>query len=533
LSSGLTIIDWGILAGYVLFMLALGVWSSLGQKESKDYFLGGGKMSSTLVGISLFATLISTISFLSVPGEMLGNGPVFLASFLTIPIAYVVVGYILIPVYMRQRVTSAYELLEARLGRSVRTLGALMFIALRVIWMSLLTYLSARALVTVMGVDTAYLPWVTTGVGLIAVTYSSVGGMRAVVITDTIQFCLLVLGALLTIALITWHLGGVGAWWPNGWADQWDAQPIASLDPTTRVTVVGMLISGLVWRIATAGGDQTAVQRFMSTEDAKAARRSYLITCIAGAITPVILGTVGLCLMAWYRVHPGLLLEGETLKSAADDLFPRFIASELPPGVTGLVLAGMFAAAMSSIDSGVNSITAVVTRDLLPGRSHPSRDDAGATDAATSRWGLVGTRLLAGGIGVAVVIGSIFTQYVPGNFFGMTQRSSNLLTTPIFALFVLALFVPFATTAGALVGAAYGVGTAVMIAFSDVLYGGPRLSFEWMGIASLTVNLLVAVVVSPFTSQQAPRARRVVIVVLALVMLAGIMYAPALWISFN
>jgi len=229
-----------------------------------------------LIGISLFVTLLSTISYLAKPGEVLGKGPVIMTSLLGYPVAYYVVGYGLLPVYMRQRVTSAYELLEARLGLGARLLGGTMFIALRLVWMSLLVYLAAKAMTVMMGVDERWIPVVVLITGFVAVIYTSVGGLQAVVVTDLLQFLLLLSGALLVIAMVTFEMGGF-SWFPTRWHPQWDTQPIFSFDPRTRVTVVGTLFMIGRWVICTAGGDQTSVQRFMATRDATSARRAYAI----------------------------------------------------------------------------------------------------------------------------------------------------------------------------------------------------------------------------------------------------------------
>lgn len=141
-------------------------------------------MNPLLIGISLFVTLLSTISYLSKPGEMLGKGPVLLTSLIVFPFVYYVIGYGLLPVYMKNRVTSAYELLESRLGLGARLLGATMFIALRLVWMSLLVYLAARAMTVMIGVDEGWISMIVLVTGFVAVIYTSVGGLRAVVVTD-------------------------------------------------------------------------------------------------------------------------------------------------------------------------------------------------------------------------------------------------------------------------------------------------------------------------------------------------------------
>ncbi|MDP7276035.1 MAG: hypothetical protein QF363_11195, partial [Planctomycetaceae bacterium] len=192
---GLQPLDWGLVIVYAASTIGLGLYFSRKQRSMQEYFTGGGNMNPLLIGVSLFATLLSTISYLSVPGEASGKGPVNLLAMLSLPFVFYVVGRLMLPVYMEYRVTSAYELLERKLGLSVRLLGATMFLALRLVWMTLLVYLAAEAMVVMMGIDPKWIPLVVGVTGLVAVIYTSLGGLQAVVITDFMQTLLLFGGA--------------------------------------------------------------------------------------------------------------------------------------------------------------------------------------------------------------------------------------------------------------------------------------------------------------------------------------------------
>ena len=157
MSEGLHWIDGIIIGAYVLGMLALGWYYSRKRATADEYFTGGRAMNPFLIGISLFATLLSTISYLSKPGEIVKNGPYILTAVVSIPIAFFVVGYWLIPVFMKFRLTSAYELLEKKLGISSRLLGASMFILLRLMWMSVLLNFAAGALLVMLEMDREWL----------------------------------------------------------------------------------------------------------------------------------------------------------------------------------------------------------------------------------------------------------------------------------------------------------------------------------------------------------------------------------------
>jgi len=166
--SGLHAVDWGILVLYALTTLGLGWYFGRKQTNTNEYFVGSGRMNPVLIGVSLFATLLSAISYLALPGEGAGQGPVWMSGLLALPLAYLVLVFWLIPVYMQQRVTSAYELLETRLGLSVRLLGATMFLALRLVWMTLLVYAAAKAMTVITGLDAEWIPTIVLITGLVA-----------------------------------------------------------------------------------------------------------------------------------------------------------------------------------------------------------------------------------------------------------------------------------------------------------------------------------------------------------------------------
>lgn len=499
MNGGLHWIDGVIIAIYACSTLGIGWYYGRQQRNVDEYFVGNRAMSPFLVGISLFATLFSTITYLSSPGEYISNGPVLLAGILSIPIVYFIVGYLMIPVYMRHRVTSAYELLEIKLGLEVRLLAATLFIVLRLAWMSLLIFMASKAMLEMLGIaeqdKDKWLPVIVFATGAVAIFYASIGGLRAVVITDLLQFILLFGGAVLVIVTVTVHLGGF-SWFPTSWAEHWDPQPLFSFDPNVRVTVFGTILGGTLWWVCTAGSDQTAIQRFMSTGSAKAARRSFLMNSIAGAMVSLVLAMVGFSLLGFFQSDPTLLPEGKTLEEAADRLFPYFIAHHIPVGLSGLVVSGLFAAAMSSIDSGVNSISAVVMTDFVDRfRSQPISEKAHVLAA----------KLLAFGIGVIVVIVSSFVmKHVPGNFLEQTYRISNLLVSPIFIMFFMALFVPFATSRGTIAGVLFGSLAAIILAYWGPLIGAlgvePRylkaISFQWIQPVAFVTSLAVACTVS-------------------------------------
>ncbi len=473
----MTSLDWFVIALYAVSMLAIGGYYSRRTKTPDDYLLGGRNMNSFLVGVSLFATLTSTLSYLALPGEMIQHGPMLFCQIIAYPFAAYVVGWLLIPIIVQLKVTSAYEILESRLGLSVRLVGCIIFLLLRMSWMAAVLYATASTvLVPLLGLSASSTPWICAAMGVITIIYTSAGGMRAVVITDAMQCLIMIIGAIVTVVIISIDLGGVAAWWPTVWVNHWD-QPSWGLDATARTSLLGVVISMFTWQICTAGSDQMAIQRFLATRDARAARRSYITSLLTDAVVMLMLAVVGLALIAWFTAHQSMIDASVSLVEEADQLFPRFVLVGLPSGLSGLVIAAILSAAMSSLSSGVNSSCAVISEDFI--------NRLGKTDNAETSVKTI--RILSVFIGIVVVMLSILVGAVEGNLIELCFKVVNLLTAPLFVLFFMAIFVRRATTLGALAGLAASIGAAVGIAYFN-LFG---LSFLWMMPISLLTGIII------------------------------------------
>lgn len=217
-SPGLSFLDWTILFIYGVGMLGIGWYYQRKNKTKEEYLLGGRKMKPVSIGISLFATLVSTLSYITTPGEMILHGPIIFAGGLAFPLVYIVVGWWIIPAIMKTGVTSAYEILEQKLGLSVRLLGTVMFLLLRLLWMATIIYVTVDvALYAVIQFDKAYIPLIAGLLTIITVIYTTMGGLKAVVVTDIVQSCIFLGGALLSVIIVCWHLGSVSAIFPKEW----------------------------------------------------------------------------------------------------------------------------------------------------------------------------------------------------------------------------------------------------------------------------------------------------------------------------
>ncbi|MCP4645659.1 MAG: sodium/solute symporter [bacterium] len=494
LQGGLSTLDWIVVALYALGMLSVGIYYARKTETADDYYLGGRQMRPSMVGLSLFATLISTISYLAVPGEVINNGPTASLTYLaTLPFVFLIVGYLLIPYIMKLKITSAYELLETRLGMPARLVGSTIFLVLRLLWMGLVLHTATKAIVTAIGVPQEHLavvtPCVMLGLGLLTVVYSSLGGLRAVVLTDVIQCLILFGGAVLCVLIITVKSGGF-SWFPTEWASTWD-EPIAySFDLTERITVLGSFLAALVYWICTAGSDQMAIQRYLSTRDAKTARRAFLVNNIADVCVSSTLICLGFALYHFFTTNYPDLLSAEGADKQIDYLFPLFVVNFMKFGLAGLVLSGMLAAAMSSLSSGVNSGSTVINIDIVDYFIGDRLDEKGKVKLG---------RIASFGIGAVILLLALFMDKIPGNLFAVTNKTANLLVSPLFSLFFLAMFVRWATPAGALTGAFYGTVVAVMVAFSG-LTGADEISFQWISTASLITSIGMGCLASLVTS---------------------------------
>ncbi|HET6575961.1 MAG TPA: sodium/solute symporter [Fimbriiglobus sp.] len=491
----MTFLDYAVIGLYAVGMLAVGAYYARRVKSADDYLLGGRSMSPLMIGLSLFATLTSTLTYLALPGEMIKNGPVIFSEFLAFPFAYLIVARVLIPRIMRQRVTSGYELLEARLGLTGRLLGALMFVLLRVAWMASILYATAHAvLIPLLGLSPAWLPAISIAMGVITLIYTAEGGLKAVVVTDAVQAVLMVFGAVVTIAIVTAALGGFGGWWPAAWPSHWPKLAVwpvewpegaAGPTPTASRNVVGAFVGMLVWMTCTAGSDQMAIQRYLATRDAAAARRSFAVQLLTTVLSVGLLGLAGLAVLGYFQARPGELPTGWSIVGQADKLMPHFIVIGLPSGLTGLVIAAILAAAMSSLSSGFNSTSAVIVTDFVGRAGGHVLSPRGEVRLARATSILVGVVA----VGLSLVVGSL-----AGNLLELCFKVVNLLTAPIFVLFFLALFVPRATPLGAVAATVSSVSAAVQVNFG---WGGGW--FLWAPLAALAAGVSVGTLVSLLT----------------------------------
>ncbi|MCK4466472.1 MAG: sodium/solute symporter [Bacteroidales bacterium] len=486
-------LDWMVIAMYGIGMLAIGVYYKRKTKTTDDYMLGGRKMKSWSVGLSLFATLFSAITYLAMPGEMIMYGPMMWCKLASLPFVFLVVGWFLIPYIMKLRISSAYELLEVRLGVRIRILASFFFLLMRLIWMAVIIYMVAqKVIMPVMGWSENTAIWVSMSLGIVTIIYTSLGGLRGVVLTDVIQSFILFGGTILAIIIIINHFGSFSDLIPTEWPEHWAEWKF--FDVNTRVSFMTVVISVFGWYVCTSGSDQMAIQRYLATRDAKAARKAFLYSMISNIFVYLMLAVLGIALLAYYKANPDLITGGKSLINVADSLFPQFIAHGFPVGISGLVFAGLLAAAMSSLSSGINSSSLVALNDFIV-RFKKQK----LSQSTQVKW----ARIISFVIGFVIILLSLGIGNVKGNLLEITFKTVNLLVAPLFVPFFMAMFVNRSTENAVLTGTITSALAAVFISFSNELFN-LSISFLWIIPGSFTVGVVVSYLLSMIMPVEKP-----------------------------
>ena len=477
--GGLTFIDVTVIVAYLLIMLYMGLKIARKQRSTEDFFVGGRDLPAWAVGISLFASVMSTILYLGQPGEMFRTGLSFLTRNLPLPLILIVVCFVWIPFFMRLRLTSAYEYLERRFNYSVRALAAIFCLLLIFGWISVVVLTASMALVEITRIE-AILPFINDadsavyatilGVGAFSIFYTTLGGIRAVIWTDVIQFFVLLIGALFTMGAVAWMTSSnVGDWVEVSQTYKHEEVQWFDWDVRNRSTVFSISLSLFMWMVCTHGANQMAMQRYFTVRNVKAARISYVISAGAALALGVILAGVGISLMYFIQQYDlpasaGILSDIRSVRNVAQDsVFPQFISIYMPSGLRGLVVAALFAAAMSTIDSGANSASTILTVDFI--RRFDPKSEAGQLE-------LKRARIMTACMGVLVVGYTIALYELSkgSDIISLAQKGFNCFLGPLGALFVLGMFVKKATPIAVIPAFILGEIVGVSASYSTELF---------------------------------------------------------------
>jgi solute:Na+ symporter, SSS family len=403
-SVAFTSLDWGLLLLYMAGTTALGIWLGRGQKDARDYFVAGGTIPWWAVLFSIVATETSALTFISIPGlAYLGN-----FTFLQVATGYLigrlVVAFTLLPRYVNGELVTAYALLEQRFGTGTRRFASVTFMVTRAFGDSVRIFATSIPIALILGpvIPGEHVNAVAILVlGATTLLYTYHGGMRAVVWTDVIQTFVYLLGGLGAVHLIG---AGVEGGWARILAEAGAAGKLQLIDPYTGFdrphTVAAGLLGGAFLSMASHGADQIIVQRLLASSSLRDARRALIGSGAAVIAQFALFLLIGVGLWAFY--------DGRAF-AKPDEIFPTFIITEMPPGMTGIVIAAILAAAMSSVSGSLNSLAAATTHDLwapLRGVTADGPRMLRASKVFTLLWAavLIGGALLYRAEGTPVVV---------------------------------------------------------------------------------------------------------------------------------
>lgn len=422
---------------YLLLMMGMGFYFSRRNNGSDKFFKGGGSIPWWAAGISIFATALSAITFLSIPAKAYAaDWGMFMYNMTIILTVPVVINFYL-PLFRKLKVASAYEYLEERFSGSVRWLASAFFCLFMFTRIAIVLFLPSLALNAVTGIN-IYLCILMMGV--VTIIYCTMGGIEAVVWGDVVQGILLVGGAIISFVWIVGGIKGGFDGFMNVAVEQSKFNILnMSLDWTQPVFWVAIL-GGFSNQLLTYTSDQSVVQKYLTVKDTKGTEKGLWLNGLLSIPIAFLFFGIGTALFVFFRQEPQLLNVG---MSNTDSIFPHYIMCRLPVGISGLLIAAIFAAAMSTLSSNINSSTTVMCEDFY------TKIRKNCTDAQKVRFARV-SGIIVGTLGVLMAIAlatfdiaSLWDQF---NFF------LGLLTSSLGGLFLMGIFTKRIGTRSAVTG---------------------------------------------------------------------------------
>lgn len=514
--NGFATLDWIALGGYFALLLASGVWfARRGQRTTEDYFLGGRRMPAWAVAVSIVATSLSAASFIGVPEAGFRSDLTYLTTNLGLVIAAVVIAVFFIPAFYRQRVQTVYELLGRRFGQPAVVATSAAYLVGRVMASGARVYIGAipASLVLFGDAQPHHLLGAIGVVCAVGVAYTFVGGVASVIWTDAIQMIVFVGACMLAVVLIRAEIPAsnaeIVAAWSTGAPDGGSKLRLFDLstDPSKQFTLLASLIGFTLLGLASYGADQDLVQRMLTCRDAKRGSWSVISGILLGIPSIALFLLVGLLLWVYYA-RPDLM--GEHAPPAAPDdsrqVFLRYIIDRMPAGVTGVMMAGLFAAALSSLNSTINAMSGTFVNDMY------RRMVRGREERHYLRAGRVGV-VVTGLVLCAFASFCVFWQRAHddaggGGLLGFALSVMVFAYAGLAAVFVTALFTRRGSSASVIAALATGfvvvalVQPNVMAAWTArtplaASLAGVSLSFPWQLTVGFAAALLVCLVGAP------------------------------------
>jgi len=408
------LIDWGVVLVYFAFTVWLGGRLGRGQRNLEDYFLAGRRTPWLAASLSIVGTETSTLTFVGVPAIAYAGNLGFLQVAAGYVLGRLLVAWWLVPAYFEGRISTAYELLEVRFGDRVRRFSSGLFLVSRVLADGVRLFATALVLQALLPIP---LPMAILAVTAVTLYYTSRGGLKAVIWNDAVQLVVYVSGAALAGWILVRSL-------PGGLAPALsDLRATGKLDVldfgwdwSNAYTFWAGLVGGAVLTMATHGTDQMFVQRLLACRSARDARKAVVSSGIIVFAQMALFLLIGSLLYSYYATSPP-----ELSFETPDQVFPRFIATQLPPGLGGLVIAAVFAAAMSTLSSSMSSLASASTFDF--GRRRWTTDAAAlrASRMLTVMWAvaLAAVAVVARAWGLVLEAGLTITSITFGPVLGV------------------------------------------------------------------------------------------------------------------
>ncbi len=471
-----------ILGIYLIAMVAIGILFAGKQKTTEDFFLAGRKMPWLAVAMSMYASLTSAITFIALPATAYAENISFLIVSLVSPLLAPVLILLFYPFYLRLRVTTSYEYINYRFGRSARFAVSALFILARIGWLGTVIYAPALAMSVVSGIP---LSFCILAIGLLATIYTTLGGLAAVIWTDVVQFVIMIGGAIWLVVTFFQNI-------PNGGAGilklAADTGRLHVFDWSFSLETMGVAIVAISYffqMMQDYGTDQTTVQRMLAVPSMRGVSKALVFNAIVDFVIIAVLLFIGLGLFAYHQSFPDLLPAG----LPRDQILPYYIIHALPNGVSGLLITALFAAAMSSMDSGINCISTVIIHDFVkPLRTVPGDDQRDLKLA----------RILTFALG-ALATGAAFYVSSFAHLLKAYTSIISLFNAPILAIFLLGMLTQRARFAPWLLASALAIATNLWVQY--------RTDVHWIYYfpLSLGIALLAGYIFSALTP--GPRAQ--------------------------
>ena len=466
---------------YLVFFIFVGGVALFGcsfyfksRKSSAAFTKAEGSLPSWVVGMSIFATFVSSISFLGLPGDAFkGNWSPFVFS-LSIPIASILAAKIFIPLYRGVNSVSAYHYLEEKFGYWARCYASICYLLTQVCRIGSILLLLALPINKMFGWDVQTIIIVT---GVVTMIYTLLGGIAAVVWTDAIQGIILIVGAVVCAGILIFGMPeGPGQLFQI--AAEHGKFSLGSFGASlSESTFWVLLLYGLFTNMNNYGIDQNYVQRYMTTKSTKEAVKSTMFGSLLYVPVSLIFVFIGTALFSYYTAQPELLPAG----TPADQVFPHFIVHGLPTGITGLVIAAIFSAGMSTVATSINSSATIVLTDFVKHFSKKERTDK--KDMKT----LYATSLVVGIVGI--IIGILMMQ-VDGVLDAWWTLAS-IFSGGVLGLFLLTLISRKPHRAASITAAVAGMLVVIWIALMQVMSPEPAINGKLAIVFGTTVIMLV------------------------------------------